>query len=109
MANLHVNREKNNLNTEFNNININAKNAAIATLANGTDTFYLDSNPLFTDEEGLLKDDLTFDGVHLYANNYAQWRDFLMEHGVVRKNNRSDENVETHRPAEYQAEINQIK
>ncbi len=109
MANLHVNREKNNLNTEFNNININAKNAAIATLANGTDTFYLDSNPLFTDEEGLLKDDLTFDGVHLYANNYAQWKDFLMEHGVVRKNNRSDENVETYRPAEYQAEINQIK
>lgn len=57
----------------------------------------------------MLKDDLTFDGVHLYANNYAQWKDFLMEHGVVRKNNRSDENVETHRPAEYQAEINQIK
>ena len=95
MANLHVSRDKNNLNTEFNNININAKNAAIATLANGIDIFYLDSNSLFTDEEGLLKDDLTFDGVHLYANNYAQWKDFLMEHGVVRKDNGSNGNDES--------------
>lgn len=100
MANLHVSREKNNLNTEFNNININAKNAAIATLANGIDIFYLDSNPMFTDEEGLLKDDLTFDGVHLYANNYAQWKDFLMEHGVVRKDNGSNGNVENNRPTD---------
>ncbi|MCM1154367.1 MAG: GDSL-type esterase/lipase family protein [Roseburia sp.] len=95
MANLHVSREKNNLETEFNNININAKNAAIATLANGTDIFYLDSNPMFTDEEGLLKDDLTFDGVHLYANNYAQWKEFIAEHGVVIDNNGSDENAES--------------
>lgn len=85
MANLHVSAEKNNLETEFNNININAKNAAAASLADGIDVFYLDSNPYFTDENGLLKDELTFDGVHLYANNYADWKNFLMEHGVVRE------------------------
>jgi len=85
MANLHVSEEKNNLQTEFNNININAKNAAVASLADGINVFYLDSNPYFTDENGLLKDELTFDGVHLYANNYADWRNFLMEHGVVRE------------------------
>lgn len=84
MANLHVSREKNNMETEFNNININDKNVASARLANGRDIFYLDSNPLFTDEEGFLPDDSTFDGVHLYAQHYEKWRDFLCEHGVER-------------------------
>lgn len=84
MANLHVSREKNNMETEFNNVNINDKNVASARLANGKDIFYLDSNPLFIDEEGYLQEDLTFDGVHLYAQNYEKWRDFLCEHGVER-------------------------
>lgn len=82
MANLHVSQEKNNMETEFNNININDKNVASARLANGRDVFYLDCNPLFTDEEGYLQAELTFDGVHLYAQHYDKWRDFLFEHGV---------------------------
>lgn len=85
MANLHVSRAKNNMETEFNNININDKNVASARLANGRDIFYLDSNPLFTDEEGYLPDDSTFDGVHLYAQYYETWRNFLFEHGVERE------------------------
>lgn len=87
MANLHVSREKNNPDTEFNNININAKNSAIANLADGINVFYIDSNPLFVDEGGFLKAELTFDGVHLYANSYSVWRDFLMEHGVIKDEN----------------------
>ncbi len=82
MANLHVSLEKNNMETEFNNININDKNVASARLANGKDVFYLDCNPLFTDEEGYLQAELTFDGVHLYAQHYDKWREFLFEHGV---------------------------
>lgn len=82
MANLHVSREKNNLTSEFNNININDKNAAAASLANGTDIFYLDANPVFTDSEGFLDSELTFDGVHMYAQHYDKWREFLMEHAV---------------------------
>ncbi|MBO5473179.1 MAG: hypothetical protein J6A08_05270 [Lachnospiraceae bacterium] len=85
MANLHVSREKNSPETEFNNININDKNAASALLANGRDIFYLDSNPLFTDEDGFLNAELTFDGVHLYAQHYDVWRQFLLEHGVERR------------------------
>ena len=82
MANLHVSEEKNNMETEFNNMNINSKNAASAELANGTDVFYLDVNPVFTDEEGYLNAELTFDGVHLYAKHYDVWREFLLEHAV---------------------------
>lgn len=93
MANLHVSQTKNNIQTEFNNININAKNVAAASLADGVDIFYLDSNPLFTDQDGLLKEDLTFDGVHLYANNYPEWREFLMMHGVVKDDEKEDTNA----------------
>ena len=82
MANLHVSREKNDMASEFNNININDKNVASARLANGRDIFYLDCNPLFTDEEGYLQAELTFDGVHLYAQHHEKWREFLLEHGV---------------------------
>lgn len=85
MANLHVSREKDNMDTEFNNININDKNVASARLANGRDVFYLDCNPLFTDEEGYLQEELTFDGVHLYAQHYDKWRDFLFAHCVERE------------------------
>lgn len=85
MANLHVSREKDNTDTEFNNININDKNVASARLANGRDVFYLDCNPLFTDEEGYLQEELTFDGVHLYAQHYDKWRDFLFAHCVERE------------------------
>ena len=85
MANLHVSEAKNNPETEFNNININDKNAASALLANGKDIFYLDCNPLFTDKDGFLNADLTFDGVHLYAQHYDVWKQFLMEHGVERR------------------------
>ncbi len=85
MANLHVSEAKNNMETEFNNININDKNAAAASLANGKDIFYLDANPLFTDENGFLNAELTFDGVHLYAQHYDVWREFLMEHAVETK------------------------
>lgn len=84
MANLHVSEEKNNYSTEFNNINVNDKNVAVANLADGINIFYLDCNPLFVDEGGFLRADLTFDGVHLYANSYSVWKDFLMEHGVIK-------------------------
>lgn len=92
LANLHVSREKNNMATEFNNVNINDKNAASASLADGVNVFYLDSNPLFTDNDGFLKSDLTFDGVHLYADNYESWKEFFMEHGVVKDGNGSTGN-----------------
>ena len=82
MANLHVSREKNDMESEFNNVNINDKNVASARLANGQDIFYLDCNPIFTDDEGYLQAELTFDGVHLYAQHYEKWRQFLLEHGV---------------------------
>lgn len=84
MANLHVSREKAQDSPIFNNTDINDKNVAIGECADGIHTFYLDYNGLFTDESGFLKQDMTFDGAHLYARCYQPWLDFIKSH-VVRK------------------------
>ncbi len=69
----------------FNNININDKNVAIAQLADGKDIFYLDVSESLTDKSGHLKADYTSDEVHMYAQYYKLWTDYLMKHAVVRK------------------------
>ena len=68
----------------FNNININDKNVAIAQLADGKDIFYLDVSKKLTDKGGYLKADYTFDEVHMYAQYYELWTEFLTKHAVVR-------------------------
>lgn len=68
-------------NDVINNDNINARNAAIASFANGEDIFYLDMNPSVVDESGALNPEITFDGVHLIAKYYYLWADFMNEHG----------------------------
>ena len=65
-----------------NNDNIIDKNNHIAALANGVDIFYLDMNPAITDDSGYLDPDLTWDGVHLQAQYYSLWVDFLKSHGL---------------------------
>ncbi|MCR4587763.1 MAG: hypothetical protein K5682_05090 [Lachnospiraceae bacterium] len=84
MANLHISRKQDGVKEEMNNVNVNDKNATIATFADGQRVFYLDANPLFCDEAGYLKDDITFDGFHLYAANYPVWTDFIKSHAVER-------------------------
>lgn len=68
----------------FNNININDKNVAIAQLADGKNIFYLDVSKKLTDKGGYLKADYTFDEVHMYAQYYGLWTDYLTSHAVVR-------------------------
>jgi len=68
-------------NDVYNNDNINAKNVAIARLANGKDIFYLDMNPAVTDDTGGVRADISFDGVHLIAKYYYLWTDFMYSHG----------------------------
>ncbi len=68
-------------NSVNNNDNINARNAAIARLANGEDIFFLDMNPAVSDGSGALLPGITFDGVHLLAKYYSLWTDFMYSHG----------------------------
>ena len=84
MANLHVSQAKAQGAALFNNIDINDKNVAIGECADGIKTFFLDYNGLYTDENGFLKADYTFDGAHLYARNYQPWLDYIKSHVVSR-------------------------
>ncbi len=68
----------------FNNTNINDRNDAIKQLADNNSIFYLEVNDVVCDEEGNLNSEYTTDDIHLKAQYYAIWKEFLLEHGIVR-------------------------
>lgn len=80
---MHVTGELSRNDEYYNNENINARNEALKELANGVDIFYIDVNEVYDDENGNLRQDLSFDNVHLLGNCYGLWHDFYMEHGIV--------------------------
>ena len=79
---MRVSGEKNSSDAIFNNSNINARNNAVATLADNEQIFYVDVNEVVCDEEGNLKADYTFDQIHLLGVYNDLWKQFLMAHGV---------------------------
>lgn len=70
-------------NGALSNLNINAKNVAASELADGVRTFYIDFNEYFTDDNGFLIANKTFDGYHLYADGYMELVQFFKEHTIV--------------------------
>lgn len=66
----------------FNNSNINARNNAIATLADNKQIFYIDVNEAVCDEEGNLNQEYTFDQIHLLGVHNELWKQFLLAHGA---------------------------
>lgn len=65
----------------FNMDNINDKNVALSTLANGKDIFYMDINTILLNEEGFIREEDTWDGIHVKAEHYIKWADYMLEHG----------------------------
>ena len=68
----------------INNEGIEARNEALALLADNERIFYLDVNPEICDESGGLTAAYTFDGVHLKAQYIDIWKTYLKEHAVPR-------------------------
>ena len=81
-ANMRVSGQKSNSDAIFNNSNINARNNAIATLADNETFFYIDMNEAVCDENGDLNAEYTHDQIHLLGKYNELWKQFLMEHGV---------------------------
>lgn len=69
----------------YNNININDKNVAISELADGDKVFFFDCNIPFVDKKGYLIQDYTFDGFHLYAQQYVELTELFKAHGMAAK------------------------
>ena len=81
MANLHVAQSAET--GAISNANIENLNSGIRTLADNKRVFYIDVNEVYTDENGYLKTDYSFDGVHPYGEYYVMWCDWLCQHAVV--------------------------
>lgn len=79
-----VGKSKSDTHPHFNNPNIQKRNARLKELADADDSdyiYYLDINKGIADEEGNLPANYSFDQIHLYAQYYYLWRDYLLENG----------------------------
>lgn len=79
---MRVSGEKSAKDAIFNNNNINARNNAIATLADNQQVFYIEVNEAVCDEEGNLVAEYTFDQIHLLGACNDLWKQYLLSHGV---------------------------
>ncbi|MBM6828550.1 hypothetical protein H9X85_02735 [Anaerotignum lactatifermentans] len=82
---LYVTQERSDSDAYINNPNIKVRNEDISTLADGWNIFYLDVNDLYSDGNGNLSKEYTFDNAHLKAACYGAWTDFLLSHGIERE------------------------
>ena len=80
---LYVTQKHESNNPVFSSDNLKGKNAKLKEMANGVDIFYLEVNDVLNDGTDHLPSDYTGDGVHLKANYYSLWRDYLMANAVV--------------------------
>lgn len=83
MGIMRVSGKKSGSDAIFNNNNINARNNAVATLADNKNIFYIDVNEVVCDEEGNLNAEYTFDQIHLLGAHNDLVKQFLLEHGVT--------------------------
>ena len=84
-ANLHVTANPKTAYPKLvNNTNINALNSALQTICDNSTIYYLDVNPIFCDEKGYFKSDLTTDGVHPKAVGYIDWAKWFEQNVIVK-------------------------
>jgi hypothetical protein len=76
---------KNETDPIFNNTNINERNEAIEKIADNKKIFYIDVNEAVCDAQGNLEKDYTTDEIHLKAQYYEKWKQFLLSKGIVRE------------------------
>ncbi len=79
---MHVDAHKNATERYINNTLINERNEGLRALAEEVGAIYLDINEVYDDENGCLPSDMTGDGVHLYAQCYTPWHDYLLTHAI---------------------------
>lgn len=84
MGILGISQEYSDSSDVYNNDNVNARNVSISYLSNGIDVFYLDVNDSVCDSQGAMIEEYSRDGIHLKAEYYTLWADYLCSHAIVR-------------------------
>ncbi|MBR5790037.1 MAG: hypothetical protein IKX99_08035, partial [Lachnospiraceae bacterium] len=64
--------------------NLDEKNEGLKELCDDEYVFYIDVNEAVVDESGHLNPEYTGDGMHLKAKYYYLWRDYIMQHAVIK-------------------------
>lgn len=82
-GNLLVTKQKSGESKDINNEKLSARNQLISTLANQRDIFYIDINESEFCEDGALVASYTWDQVHVKAQYYPIWKDFLLQHAII--------------------------
>ena len=72
-------KEKSESQSYFSMERIAGFNEMLLGVAEYMDCVYLDASPIFAGEDGYLREELSFDGCHLYARNYWMWAQFLCQ------------------------------
>ena len=81
-ANIHVGAEKSAKDSIINNKGINEYNDMLRDLENKQNIFYIDVNSVFDDESGNLSSTYSSDGIHLYAQYFSLWKDFVLTKAI---------------------------
>lgn len=79
---IHVSSDKSKSEEFINNPTINERNIKLYSLCDNEKIFFLDANKVLDDENGALKSEYSFDGVHLTADYLYLWQDYLLKHGL---------------------------
>ena len=83
-GNLLITESKSEESEYITNENILIRNKLIASLANQKDIFYIDINDSSLCADGALVSDYTWDQVHIKAQYYPLWKDFLLQHAIIK-------------------------
>lgn len=86
LSNMHVSTEYDSLGSAVNNTNISTFNSLISQYADNEKFFYLDGNTILDDENGALSPEKSFDGIHLTAETYMEFADWLSKNAIVKQN-----------------------
>jgi len=64
--------------------NLDEKNEGLKELCDDEYVFYIDVNEAVVDDSGHLNPEYTGDGMHLKAKYYYLWRDYIMQHAIIK-------------------------
>lgn len=81
---MHVTDKKSKSDKLYNNPNINERNAVLEPLADNINVFYIDINENIDDENGGMRQDYSYDEIHLLGSCYEPFHRTLLTHGIVK-------------------------
>ncbi|MCR5409780.1 MAG: hypothetical protein K6E90_02250 [Lachnospiraceae bacterium] len=82
MSILHVTEGEERKSSVFTNDRIDERNKYIKEVAEREHVYYLDVNEVFTDENGRMPSEDSFDGIHVKADAIGKWTDYLKTHAI---------------------------